>query len=215
MSNKIALLTTKSSWFVPYIRILQSELLMKGISSKQFFDHTKITKEFDTVFMLCYHNITDETFLKEHQYNIVVHSSNLPTGKGWAPLFWQIINGKNDIPIVLFEAVKKVDSGPIYLEDIIYYNGSELNYGLRHKLGLKINQMVIYFILNHKTMFSRPQIGKESFYPKRNQLNSELNINKSIKEQFNLLRTVHNDKFPAFFYYNGQKYLLKITKGQD
>jgi len=39
---------------------------------------------------------------------------------------------------------------------------------------------------------------------------SRLDIDRSIKEQFNLLRVVGNEEYPAFFEINGHKYLLKI-----
>lgn len=42
-------------------------------------------------------------------------------------------------------------------------------------------------------------MGKESFYPKRSPKDSELDINKSLNEQFNLLRIASNEDFPAFF----------------
>lgn len=48
-------------------------------------------------------------------------------------------------------------------------------------------------------------MGKESFYPKRSPKDSELDINKSLNEQFNLLRIASNEDFPAFFYKDGKK----------
>ena len=35
-------------------------------------------------------------------------------------------------------------------------------------------------------------------------------INKTIKEQFNLLRIVNNQEYPAFFEIDGRKYKLTI-----
>ena len=54
------------------------------------------------------------------------------------------------------------------------------------------------------------QTGEETFYKKRNSENSKLDIDKSIKEQFNLLRIVDNDSYPAFFEVDGNRYILKI-----
>jgi methionyl-tRNA formyltransferase len=47
----------------------------------------------------------------------------------------------------------------------------------------------------------------------RNASDSEININKSIKSQFNLLRICDNEKYPAFFKYKNCKFILKIFKG--
>ena len=66
---------------------------------------------------LSQHNIT-------HVFssNDVVHPSKLPKGKGFSPLAWQILDGLNNIPVTLFEAVEKVDAGEIYLVDYIKLN---------------------------------------------------------------------------------------------
>ena len=39
--------------------------------------------------------------------------------------------------------------------------------------------------------------------------------NKSLKEQFNLLRIVDNINYPAFFELDRHKYILKIEKAND
>ena len=62
---------------------------------------------------------------------------------------------------------------------------------------------------------SYKQKGKESFYPKFKKEHNELDINKTIKEQFNVLRIVDNEKYPAFFKIDGQEYILKIKKDNE
>ena len=57
-----------------------------------------------------------------------------------------------------------------------------------------------------------PQPKKTNFLKKRNKDDSKLNINKSLKAQFNLLRICDNKKFPAFFEINNKKYIVKIFK---
>ena len=58
----------------------------------------------------------------------------------------------------------------------------------------------------------KKQKGKGNFNKRRTKKDSEININKSIKSQFNHLRICDNDKYPAFFKYKNNKYLLKIFK---
>jgi len=54
------------------------------------------------------------------------------------------------------------------------------------------------------------QGGGETFYEKRDKEGSKLDIDKTIREQFNLLRIVNNDDYPAFFELEGNRYILKI-----
>ncbi|MFO7736161.1 MAG: hypothetical protein R6W70_08115, partial [bacterium] len=57
-----------------------------------------------------------------------------------------------------------------------------------------------------------PQNGESSVWPKRTPADSELDVDKTIAEQFDLLRTVNNRDFPAFFRYRGERYTMRITK---
>ena len=81
---------------------------------------------------------------------------------------------------------------------------------MARKLGQKIVEMCINYCKNYKTLKPIKQEGSETIYPKRTPKDSELDINKSIKEQFNLFRIVDNEKYPAFFEIDGIKYVLNI-----
>jgi methionyl-tRNA formyltransferase len=116
----------------------------------------------------------------------------------------------------MFEASDGVDNGDIYMKKILKLNGYELNQELRKKQAELTIKMCLEFINNYeKYKIPIPQKGKESFYKKRTPKDSELDINKTIKEQFNLLRIVDNENYPAFFYIDNQKYILKIEKAEN
>ncbi|WP_172399504.1 UDP-4-amino-4,6-dideoxy-N-acetyl-beta-L-altrosamine N-acetyltransferase [Campylobacter jejuni] len=202
---KIAILTSPNQWFIPYAKKLNQ--LIKN--SELFLNHKEIFN-FDIVFILSYHQIIDKKFLKQNKHNIVIHASNLPQGKGWAPLFHQIIEGKNEITFSLFEANEKADNGDIYLQKNLKLNGLELYEELREKQATFTLDTCLEFLKLYPNIKAKKQKGQESFYPKRNPKNSELDINKSLKEQFNLLRIVSNEEFPAFFYKDSKKFILKI-----
>ena len=55
------------------------------------------------------------------------------------------------------------------------------------------------------------QVGEESVYRKRSQNDSELDPSRSISEQFNLLRVVDNETYPAFFRIGNRSYELRIS----
>ena len=175
---KIAILTSPNQWFIPY-----AEKLNKKIKdSKLFFDHKDIDNNFDIVFILSYHKIIEKKYINLHKHNIVIHASNLPQGKGWAPLFWQILEGKNEIVFTMFEASDGVDDGNIYMKKTLKLNGYELNPELRKKQAELTIEMCVEFINNYEKYKNPiPQEGKESFYKKRTKKDSELDINKTIK----------------------------------
>lgn len=210
--GKIAILTSEKSWFVPYARRLNDVLNAEGYSTNLFLRHEEIGDEFEVVFILSYFKIIPIKFLEHHRYNLVVHESDLPRGRGWAPLFWQILEGQNKIPVVLFAANKQVDGGKVFLKDFVTFEGHELYDEIRKKQGQKTIEMCLRFLADYGKFEELEQKGNPTFYKKRTPKDSELDINKSISEQFNLLRIVSNEEFPAFFYHKGHKYVLNIRK---
>jgi len=134
-----------------------------------------------------------------------------------SPLTWQILEGKNEVPISLFEAVEEFDAGQIYLKDSIRFEGNELLDEIRNALGNKIVEMCERFVREYPAIIAqaRPQSGPESFYRRRKPEDSRLDPNKTIAEQFNLLRVVDNERYPAFFELKGRKFVIKVHSGSD
>jgi len=210
--KKIAVLTSEKSWFVPYAQKFMNILNEINYNANLFLNHEEISNDFEIVFILSYFKVIEKDFLKQHKHNIVIHDSDLPIGRGWAPLFWQILEKKNKIPITLFEASEKADEGDIYIKDHILLEGHELNEEIRKKQAEKTIEMCLNFLNSYNNLMPIKQSGTTSYYSKRTPKDSELDINKSIKEQFDLLRIVNNEEYPAFFDYNGCKYIVKIFK---
>ena len=168
----------------------------------------------DIAFYLSFERIVNKKVFKKNKNNIVVHESALPKGKGMSPVTWQILEGKDKIPITLFEMEEKLDSGNIYLQDTMNFNGTELINEIRAKQAEYTFKLCQKFLENYPDILhlGKMQSGQESFYKRRTPENSELDINKTIAEQFNLLRTTDNNKYPAFFKYKGEVFFLKIYK---
>ncbi len=203
---KIAILSSKNQWFLSF-----AKRLSKKLECELFTEEDELlAKNFDILFILSYHKILSKKTLEQNKHNIVIHSSNLPKGKGFAPLFHQILEGKNEIVFTLFEADERADNGNFYMKERLFLSGLELHDELRKKQAKLISKMVLSFVKNIAKLKPKKQSGKESFYKKRSPKDSELDINKSIKEQFNLLRICSNKDFPAFFYKDGKKFILKI-----
>ncbi len=166
----------------------------------------------DICFYLSYEKIVNKKTLKKFRNNLVVHASDLPKGKGWSPMSWQILEGSKRIIVTLFEAKEKVDSGNIYLQLSKKLNGYELIEDLRAYINDITTSLCKDFVKGYPKSLkkAKAQGGKETFYPRRLPEDSRLDFNKSIEEQFNLFRIADNDRYPAFFEINGHKYYLLI-----
>ena len=111
----------------------------------------------------------------------------------------------------MIEASDGVDSGDIYMQEVLKLTGNELNEELRAKQAKLTIQMCLEFVNSYeKYKIPFKQSGDESFYLKRDKEDSRLDVDKTIKEQFNLLRIVNNSNYPAYFDLDGNRYVLKI-----
>lgn len=210
---KISIISDLNSWINNYIPQLVNRL--EEESHQVYWVHqTNQIPEGDFVFYLGCGQIVPSEILQKNKHNLIVHESALPSGKGWSPLTWQILEGKNEIPITLFEATTLVDSGVIYLQDTLYFNGLELVNDLRKSQAQKSIDMCLDFVHEYPDIIAqgRPQQGKSTFYRKRIPQDSLLDPDKSIRDQFNLLRVVDNECYPAFFEIKNEIYILRVEK---
>ena len=211
MKYKVTFLLDKTNvWIENQLRKYDFKLKKKFIFkiSKNF----KNVNNQDIVFPLSYTKILPESFLKKNKLVIITHPGKLPEDKGFAPLQNQILRNKNKIYISLIKALKNVDTGPIYLQSSFNLDGGELSEDLRKIQGIECLKIINKFLLKYPNIKSKKQKGKGNFNKRRTPKDSELNINKSIKKQFNKLRINDNDLYPSFFYFKGKKYILKIYK---
>ena len=204
------LVDNSNSWIIPYAIKLKEKIIKQfSFSVNLIYKHEDVINGDVLCLLSC-----EKIFKKLHlnNYNLVVHESDLPRGKGWSPLTWQILDGKNIIPITLFEALEKVDAGKIYYKDYIKLSGDELLSEIKHKQGEKTIDLILNFLVDFNTIKGQIQVGESTFYRQRNYNDSELNVDDTIRNQFNLLRVCDNERYPAYFILNGKKYLLKIEK---
>ena len=205
------------SFFLDYKNELIKKIKKKGYEVKFINDRKKITNG-KILFCISCKSILNDKELKKNLYNVVVHPSKLPKGRGSAAVANEILNNRNKIYISLFEATNKLDTGDIYLQDFFNLSGLELNDEIRKKQANLTNKMVLKFLdlLKTKKIKKKKQkIITNKFLKKRYPEDSQLNINKSIKSQLNLLRVCDNKRYPAFFHYKKKKFLIKIYDIND
>ena len=133
----------RNTWIADFFHDFQIPNSEKYIISKTQ-NPCEVTDQ-DIVFILGYTRILDSAFLDANRLCLVVHESNLPLGKGFAPVQWQILEGKTQIPICLIEATRKVDSGDIFLKEYFTLDGTELYDEIRLAQGAATKKIVQNF----------------------------------------------------------------------
>ena len=210
MKYKVAFLFDKNNdWIFSFYKKYNFNLNNFLINS--FFDSEEI-KDFDIVFIIGYTRVLPNQFLQKNRLNLVVHESDLPQGKGFSPIQWQLLEGTSEIKISLIEATSNVDSGDIFLQKQLEFKGTELYEEIREIQAKGTFSIIHEFLTNYPNIKQKKQVGYESFYPRRTKYDSELDISKTIEENFNLMRIGNNQSWPSFFYYKGKKFIIKIFK---
>lgn len=93
--------------------------------------------------------------------------------------------------------------------------GTELCAEIRELQGNKTIELCLDFILNGSIQDAKEQKGEATYFRRRTPVDSELDVNKTLADQFDLLRIVDNERYPAFFKYKNRVYRLKIEAMDD
>ena len=171
----------------------------------------------EILFLVSCSEIIDAKVRDMYLASLVLHASDLPKGRGWSPHIWEIVNGAETITLSLLEAEDKVDSGRIWKKLDIPVP--------KHALWDEINQLLFeaevelinFAVQNFGTVSPAHQqgSGNASYYPKRTPVDSQIDVNKSIAEQFDLIRVCDLNRFPAYFEHLGFRYTLKLEKTHE
>jgi methionyl-tRNA formyltransferase len=174
--------------------------------------HSSQVTKGNFLFLISCTEIIKKNIRNKFDHTLVVHASDLPEGKGWSPHIWQILEGKNKITISLLEAVDKFDEGDIWKKEIISLEGHEL-FDEINEILFNVITNLMNFAIENPTLSPIPQtIQNSTYYPKRQPSDSELDPEKTISEQFNLLRVADENRFPCYFYFKGQKFKIILKK---
>jgi len=209
--KKVSVVVDNDSWILPYAKTLVGTLESNGHHCVLCRTHEEIG-EGDIAFYLGCVRITPDSVLKRNSYNLVVHESDLPSGRGFSPLTWQILSGDSRIPVCLIEASAEVDAGLIYDRAELSFEGHELSPELRDQQGQRTIELCERFCARKSGPIGEAQSGEASYFRRRHPRDSELDVSKSIASQFPLLRVVDNIRYPAFFHYAGHRYRIQIEK---
>ena len=167
----------------------------------------------DMLFLISCTEVIGKNIRDNFKHTLVIHESDLPHGRGWSPLIWQIIEGQDRITITLFDAVDDVDAGDVWTKETIHIENHEIIDEVNYKLFSAKLKLVDFAIENMNKIIQTPQSNIESSnYTRRTPEDSKLDINKSIADQFDLLRIVDKKRYPCFIEHRGHKYKITMEK---
>ena len=183
----------------------------KNLHEINLFDNKNDLVEGDILFLISCSEFISKTERNKFKKTLLIHASDLPKGRGWSPHIWEILNGADQIVISLLEAEEKIDSGDIWKKLKVNIPKSALYDEINCKIFNAELRLMEFAINNFDNIIVQQQsINNSTYWPKRTIEDSELDLNKTINEQFDTIRVSDPNRFPAFFYKNGKRFILKI-----
>ena len=176
------------------------------------YDYKDISCEFNIVFAHNYDKIIPEKYFSIPILGIfVLHSTDLPKGRGWAPIYYSISNQELIYTITLLKISRKIDEGNIFIKLHIDKPTLITNENLRDidedGILLVINKFIQLYKDGYiiKETEGLKQYNKKATYnekrtPQDNFIDSQETLEKSI---FKILAT--NLNYPSFIELNGEK----------
>lgn len=168
----------------------------------------------DFLFLVSCSEIIKAEHRENYRHTLVLHASDLPKGRGWSPHIWEIIQGGEAITLSLLEAEDKVDTGRIWLKQLIPIEKTALWDEVNHLLfeaEIKLMNEVLVRYDQIKPYQQDTEI-EPTYHRKRTPEDSRVNPDSSIADQFDLIRMCDPDRYPAWFELHGQKYKLVLEK---
>jgi UDP-2,4-diacetamido-2,4,6-trideoxy-beta-L-altropyranose hydrolase len=208
---RITVLSDSNSWLNQYIEDFVAHWINAG-HRVHWVHEPAVIPSGEVCFIIGCSQLLKPDALSRNLYNLVVHESALPEGRGWSPMTWQVLEDRRRIVVSLFEATPEVVAGRIHLQATINLDGSELIEEWRDLQAQATGELCSRWIDGYPGVIANAteQVGKPSFYARRRPVDSRLDPAASLAQQFDLLRTVDNSRYPAYFEYRGRRYMLLI-----
>jgi|LWDU01.1.fsa_nt_gi methionyl-tRNA formyltransferase len=165
--------------------------------------------EFELIIPWSYQKI-----IKKYKYNniVIFHSTDLPEGKGWAPIFNVFAKELKNYVISAILLDDKVDSGGIvakakfkikntYTADFIRKVDEEVMIIMIDKILKKFDDGKIVGVDQDK--------NKETYYKKRYPEDNQLKLNANLRSLIPVLKGCE-ESHPSFFEYKGDEFVISI-----
>jgi len=168
------------------------------------------------LFALSYPKVISEETRRLYGHCFVLHGSNLPDGRGWSPVTWQILDGETLFTMSLIHMSDPVDSGNIVAQREFRVNQDLLFKEISAAIGHAQADLIGASLrMTTEQLMGAKQVGTPSYFGRRSPSDSEIDPHSPLSEQWDKLRIADPSRYPSFFSFLGHKYLLKVERYSD
>jgi methionyl-tRNA formyltransferase len=126
---------------------------------------------------------------------VVFHMTDLPFGRGGSPLQNLIVRGLTETKISAIKVAEDVDSGDIYLKQLLSLHGSAAEIFIRSAKLIK--EMIIKLIIENPQ--PSPQEGEPILFKRRKPSESNIKYLTEIETVYNYIRMLDCEGYPSAF----------------
>lgn len=171
----------------------------------------------DLFIVVAYGQIFSESLLNlAPQGSFNIHASLLPKYRGAAPIAWALINGEKITGVTMFRMIKKMDAGPILLQQGIDIQNDDNALTLGKKLSILASEVLIQGLeileKNKAPLFVYQDDKEASYAPLLKKDNGKIDWSQPASKISCLIRGCYG--WPgAFTYWRGM--MVKILKAKE
>jgi len=205
--NKIFLISKKNIWSDELNKMLKTNFDCSYFNDDSYKDFLKFNSP-DWVFFFHWSKIVPEEIYKNHRC-VVIHTGNLPQGRGGSPIQNQILDGVIESNVNAIVMEKELDSGDIYCSLPITLQGSltDIWFSIANRTYELITKCV------NENPKPEKQIGNVSTYSRNKNNVLPLDNSKSIMDIYKFIQMLDADGYPNS-YYNIGNFRLEFNRSK-
>lgn len=168
----------------------------------------------ETLFLVSCSEIVNENTRDRFANTLVFHASDLPKGRGWSPYVWDIINGADHITLCLIEAGDRVDTGRVWVKQRIDVAKTDLAADVNSAMFAAMFDLILAVIHTPScfTPIEQDASITPTYYAKRTPEDSRIDLDKNLREQYDLIRMCDPVRYPAFFEVDGTRFTIRLER---
>jgi methionyl-tRNA formyltransferase len=187
-----------------------------GVRAYIFERHEEVTGTYDLGILLGYNRIIPSCVLECSQKGFLLfHSSDLPQGRGWAPIYYTIFKGLPLVQTMLY-ASERVDQGKMIAKAFYELSGAELENEVRLIDDVMTRKLLDECLLEllQRNLEGRAQDESDAtWWARRHPVDSEIDINKPLAAELGKIRGLPSSA-PAYFQSCGRKFYITLSSDE-
>lgn len=189
------------------------ELVRNVLESLDNVELVREYMDYDFIFSASYPKRIPQKYLERTALGAVnLHTGLLPEGRGWHPLNWALIWGRDKTGITIHKVVDSFDAGDICVQQEVPIFETDNIVRLRERVDTFVPMVVQVFFADpvvRMALAKKQNQAHATYAPRRFPEDSELNLDASPTELYNLFRSCDPQEYPAYIMENGVKKIVK------